>query len=677
MRTFVVSHRLSLADIACWGALKASPVFGRVIKNPDGPAGTALPRWYQHIASLAPVVVAIAAQQTAAHAVKDRRDQGKFDIGLKDAVKGGVVTRFPPEPSGYLHIGHAKAALLNDYFARQYEGKLIVRFDDTNPSKEKSEFEESITEDLELLGIRGDVITHTSDYFDKLYEYALQMIREGKAYVDDTDQATMRAQRMDGIASSNRDISVEESLRRFEEMTNATEFGLKCCLRAKISVDAKNKTLRDPVIYRCNVQPHHLTGDRWKVYPTYDFACPIVDSIEGVTHALRTNEYRDRNPQYEWFLKALNLRWVHIWDYSRMNFVYTLLSKRKLQWFVDQGHVGGWDDPRFPTVRGIRRRGMTVDALRQYILMQGASQNQLLLEWDKLWALNKKVIDPVAPRHTAITKENCVVADLLDGPASPEIRTVLKHKKNPQVGEKQTVYNSQIYLEQADAATFEKGEEITLMDWGNAFVESIECDEVTGAVNKMQLRLHLAGNPKLTKKKVTWLSAVPDRPLVSVKLHDYDYLINKKKLEEDDNVADYLTAITEFCEEALADYNVSTLAKGDIIQLERRGYYIIDRAYDANNPDTHPIELIAIPDGKAINIASKAGNAPVAVTAVTSTILATLGGEAAKSSGEVDALGATLPERGGNMYTAQSVYGDLSLPSNDQVSAMYSMKKSC
>ncbi|KAI8056251.1 tRNA synthetases class I, catalytic domain-containing protein [Syncephalis plumigaleata] len=683
MRTFIVGHHISLADIACWGALRASPVFARIVKNPDGPAGQALPRWFNHIASLAPVTTAVVAQQTAANAVKDRRDQGKFDIGLKDAVKGGVVTRFPPEPSGYLHIGHAKAALLNDYFARQYEGKLIVRFDDTNPSKEKSEFEESITQDLELLGIRGDIITHTSDYFDKLYEYALQMINEGKAYVDDTDQATMRAQRMDGVASKCRDQSVEENLRRFDEMKRGTEFGVTCCLRAKMSVDAKNKALRDPVIYRCNLQPHHLTGDRWKIYPTYDFACPIVDSIEGVTHALRTNEYRDRNPQYEWFLKALNLRWVHIWDYSRMNFVYTLLSKRKLQWFVDQGHVGGWDDPRFPTVRGIRRRGMTIDALRQYILMQGASQNQLLLEWDKLWALNKKVIDPVAPRHTAISQENCVVAKLIGGPEQAEIRSVLKHKKNPEVGEKQTVYGTDVYLEQADAATFEQGEEITLMDWGNAIVESIERDSVTDAVINMQLRLNLAGNPKLTKKKVTWLSTAPERPLIPVKLHDFDYLINKKKLEEDDSVADYLTAVTEFCEDALADYNVTTLVKGDIIQLERRGYYIVDRVYDASNPSANPIHLFSIPDGKAVNTVSKAGGKPVAVTAAPATILATVGdiaairASASSSNDEmtVDALGATLPERGGNMHTTPSVYGDLSLPTSDQVSSMYTVKR--
>jgi glutamyl-tRNA synthetase len=289
---------------------------------------------------------------------------------------GNVVTRFPPEPSGYLHIGHAKAALLNQYFAEQYKGKLIIRFDDTNPSKEKVEFEDSIKEDLKLIGITADAVTHTSDYFDKIYELALEMIKNGKAYVDDTDQATMREQRMEGIASKSRDLSVEENLKRFEEMKNATEFvsdctcicdgnecewdvkqrcasqGMTCCLRAKISVDNPNKAMRDPVIYRVNVAPHHYTGDKYKVYPTYDFACPIVDSIEGVTHALRTNEYRDRNPQYYWMLDALNLRKPTIWDFSRINFVYTLLSKRKLQWFVDQALVTGWDDPRFPTVRG-------------------------------------------------------------------------------------------------------------------------------------------------------------------------------------------------------------------------------------------------------------------------------------------------------------------------------------
>lgn len=228
----------------------------------------------------------------------------------------------------------------------------------------------------------------------------------------------MRSQRFDGIESKNRNLSVEENLRIFtEEMKNGTEKGLNYCLRAKIDMQDKNKCMRDPVIYRCNLTPHHLTGNTWKMYPTYDFACPIVDSHEGVTHALRTIEYRDRNAQYAWFLKALRIRHVHVWDFSRLNFIYTLLSKRKLTWFVEEGHVTGWDDPRFATVRGILRRGMTVEALRAYILSQGASQREISLEWDKIWyfnprnltdlfrTFNKRVIDPKAPRHTGLLKE--------------------------------------------------------------------------------------------------------------------------------------------------------------------------------------------------------------------------------------------------------------------------------
>ena len=173
-----------------------------------------------------------------------------------------------------------------------------------------------------------------------------------------------------------------------------------------MEMQSKNKAMRDPVIYRCNLTPHIKTGSIWSIYPTYDFACPLVDSIEGVTHALRTNEYRDRNAQYTWFLTHLNLRMVNIWDFSRMNFVYTLLSKRKLAWFVEQGLVSGWSDARFPTIRGIRRRGMTIEALRTYILMQGSSQKDLLIEWDKIWALNKKMIDPKSARFTCLDKQN-------------------------------------------------------------------------------------------------------------------------------------------------------------------------------------------------------------------------------------------------------------------------------
>lgn len=478
------------------------------------------------------------------------------------------------------------------------------------------EFEQSIQEDLGLIGIKGDVITHTSDHFDTLYKYAIELIKRGKGYVDDTDQETMRAQRMDGIESKCRNQSVEENLRRFEEMTKGTEFGLTCCLRAKIDMQNLNKALRDPVMYRCNLLPHHKTGNKWKVYPTYDFACPIVDSLEGVTHALRTNEYRDRNPQYSWVIEALGLRKVHIWDYSRLNFVYTLLSKRKLTWFVDNKHVTGWDDARFPTIRGIRRRGMTVEALRQFIIAQGATQKDILLEWDKIWTINKKVIDPIAPRHAALNTENLVKVDIKDD-IKVEVKEVPLHKKNPDVGTKHTVYSRQIFLEQDDAKEMEVNEEVTLMDWGNAIVETITKSESTGLVTGMVVRLNLDGDFKKTKKKLTWLSVdapQPEKSATDVVLIDLDFLITKKKLEENDTFEDFLTPVTEFRTAAKADWNVRKLKKGDIIQFERKGYYICDKAFDASN-STEPAHFIVIPDGRVATTSSKAANAAAAAAA--------------------------------------------------------------
>ena len=479
---------------------------------------------------------------------------------------------------GYLHIGHAKAALLNDYFAHEkYKGTLLLRFDDTNPSKEKEEFEDSIIEDLKLMGIKPDKSSHTSEYFDELLDYAIQLIKAGKAYADDTDQETMRDQRMHGHASVRRDRLIEETLEVFNEMTKGSEIGVKNCLRAKMSVDNPNKAMRDPVIYRCNPVPHHRTGDKWKVYPTYDFCCPIVDSMEGVTHALRTIEYRDRNPQYEWFLDALNLRKVHIWDFARMNFVRTLLSKRKLAKFVEQGTVWGWDDPRFPTIRGIRRRGMTIPALREFILKQGPSRNIVNLDWTNFWATNKKYIDPVAPRHTVINTPDAVPGVVRGTPANAYTEDKPKHGKNPDLGTKKVAYSESIIFDQADAASFAVNEEITLMNWGNAFVREIEHSPTDPErVQKLTLDLNLAGDVKKTEKKVTWLSTKA-QTLVPVTMVDFDFLITKDKIEEDDNVEEFLTKQTEFKSEGLADENVIALKAGDIIQFERKGWFRIDK----------------------------------------------------------------------------------------------------
>lgn len=602
LRSTIVGYSVSAADIAVWGVLRANALMGSVIKNE---VYQNVSRWYNFIASNKAFEGAVETMTKSVNEIrklaKATKNGGKkeahkasFDIDLPNAQVGKVVTRFPPEPSGYLHIGHAKAAILNEYFAHAYKGKLIIRFDDTNPTKEKVEFQDSIIEDLALLGIKGDVVSYSSDYFQQMYDLALQLIKDGNAYCDNTPLEEMREQRMVGEPSAKRDTSVDENLRIFtEEMTKGTEEGLKYCLRAKIDYKAPNKALRDPVMYRCNLTPHHRTGTQWKVYPTYDFCAPVVDSIEGVTHALRTNEYRDRNPQYEWVLKALNLRHVDIWDFARTNFVRTLLSKRKLQWFVDKKYVGNWDDPRFPTVRGVRRRGMTVEGLRNFVISQGPSRNIINLDWSVIWAMNKKIIDPVAPRFTAVEAKNAVPVEIEGAPSTPQKEQKPKHKKNPEVGTKDVILYNKVLIDQADAALIEDKEEVTFMDWGNVIITEITKED--GIVKSLKGQLHLEGDFRKTSKKLTWLANTDDK--VPVDLVDFDHLITKDKLEDGDNFEDFLTPQTEFHTEALADLNIRNLKEGDIIQFERKGYYRLDKPYSEGSPAV----FYTIPDGKTVS----------------------------------------------------------------------------
>ncbi|CRK35996.1 hypothetical protein BN1708_016494, partial [Verticillium longisporum] len=406
LRTYVEGYTLGETETKIWQTLKSNNAGVGFIKKGSL---VNLTRWFNYISQAHPEIQAEAKAAEAARKAKiaaGSKAGGNFDLALQNADQG-VVTRFLPEPSGYLHIGHAKAALLSDYFAHEaYKGQLRLRLDDTNPSKESEEFQDSIVEDLALMGITPDTLTYTSDYFDYLHDMCKRLITEGHAYSDDTDQETMKAQRMDGIESKCRNRTIEENLRIFEEMKLGSAEGVKNCIRAKVSVDNPNKAMRDPVIYRCNIEhKHHRTGDKWKAYPTYDLACPLVDSKEGVTHALRSTEYTDRNPLYQWFIDTLKIRQVYMWDFSRINFVRTLMSKRKLASLVNAGTVDGWDDPRFPTIRGVRRRGLTIPALREFIIKQGPSRNVVNMDWASLWALNKKVIDPIAPRHTALIEK--------------------------------------------------------------------------------------------------------------------------------------------------------------------------------------------------------------------------------------------------------------------------------
>merc|ERR1719167_2118039 len=371
---------------------------------------------------------------------KEESAGGKF-VDLPGAKMGEVCVRFPPEASGYLHVGHAKAALLNYHYKEHFEGKLILRFDDTNPAKEKEEYEEVILEDLKMLQVKYDHFSRTSDHFEVMLSYCEKLMKLGKAYVDDTDAETMKAERDAKTESRNRNNSVDKNLKMWQEMIKGTPEGLKCAVRAKIDMQSLNGCLRDPTIYRCKLEPHPSTGSKYKVYPTYDFACPIVDSVEGVTHALRTTEYMDRDDQFNWFIDALGLRKPHIWAYARLNLTNTLMSKRKLTWLVDNGAVDGWDDPRMPTVRGIMRRGLTVEALKQFIIAQGSSRSVVFMEWDKIWAINKKLIDPVAPRFTAVDSRYCVPVHVDGGDVKVEAATVNKHPKDEAIGTK-TVWRS-------------------------------------------------------------------------------------------------------------------------------------------------------------------------------------------------------------------------------------------
>ena len=476
-RTYLVGSSMTMADISLFCAMgfpaQLADKTAVAALLPEG--SVVAKRWMSMMAQLPAIQEAT---QLAVGIVQNTEaifEEGALLEPLADgmntlvgATPGRVVTRFPPEPSGYLHIGHAKAVLLNDYYARRYRGRLIVRFDDTNPSKEKEEFEESIVEDLALLGVKPDIVTYTSDYFETIRGYAEYMIKNGMAFMDDTPQEDMKTERMERKDSKHRSQSPEECMKYFKLMCSGSEEGGKWCLRAKIDMQSVNGTMRDPVIYRQNLTPHHRSGTTYKAYPTYDLACPIVDSLEGVTHALRTTEYNDRDEQFQWMQTALNLRRVRIHGFARMNFVNTVLSKRKLTWFVENGHVTGWDDPRFPTVRGVVRRGLHITALRNFMYSQGASRRVVNMVWSNFWAENKKEIDKEAKRLMAIDKEQHTILTVTNAPEETDnaFLSTDYHPKNPSMGKRVIRITKEVLLETPDVEGIEVGENIVLLRWG-------------------------------------------------------------------------------------------------------------------------------------------------------------------------------------------------------------------
>uniref|UniRef100_A0A3P8YUI1 Glutamyl-tRNA synthetase n=1 Tax=Esox lucius TaxID=8010 RepID=A0A3P8YUI1_ESOLU len=584
LRTFLVGHSLTLADLCVWAALK-----GQLFSHVD--------RWFSFLGSQVPFNTVGNKYASSKSEEKDKKqDVGKF-VELPGAEMGKVVVRFPPEASGYLHIGHAKAALLNQHYQLTFKGKLIMRFDDTNPEKEKEDFEKVILEDVAMLQIKPDQFTYTSDHFPRIQSMAEQLLKEGKAYIDDTPPEQMKAEREQRTESKHRNNSVEQNLKMWEEMKAGTEYGQTCCMRAKIDMASNNGCLRDPTLYRCKNAPHPRTGNTYKVYPTYDFACPIVDSVEGVTHALRTTEYHDRDDQFYWVIEALGLRKPYIWEYARLNLNNTVLSKRKLTWFVDQGYVDGWDDPRFPTVRGVLRRGMTVEGLKQFIAAQGGSRSVVNMEWDKIWAFNKKVIDPVAPRYTALSASYSVPVIIPD--ALEEMKEAVKHPKNSEVGMKEVWYGPRVLVEGADAETFTEGEMVTFINWGNIIITKIH-KEANGKITSLEGKLNLENKDYKKTTKITWLAETACAPLLPTVCVNYQHLITKPVMGKDDDFKEYINKQSKLEEKMLGDPCLKELKKGDIIQLQRRGFYICDQPYEPISPHSckeSPCVLLYIPDG--------------------------------------------------------------------------------
>ncbi|XP_053721197.1 bifunctional glutamate/proline--tRNA ligase isoform X1 [Synchiropus splendidus] len=595
LRTFLVGNSVTLADLSVWAALKGHgdwPGRGRGLAHVN--------RWFSFLSSQVPFS-AVGDKYAAKRASVNNSEEKKQDVGkfvdLPGAEVGKVVVRFPPEASGYLHIGHAKAALLNQHYQVTFKGKLIMRFDDTNPEKEKEDFEKVILEDVSMLQIRPDQFTYTSDHFPDIISYAEQLLAEGKAYVDDTPPEQMKQEREQRAESRCRNNTVEQNMKMWAQMKAGTELGQACCMRAKIDMSSNNGCMRDPTLFRCKNAPHPRTGTTYKVYPTYDFACPIVDSKEGVTHALRTTEYHDRDEQFYWIIDALGIRKPYIWEYARLNLNNTVLSKRKLTWFVDQGYVEGWDDPRFPTVRGVLRRGMTVEGLKQFIAAQGGSRSVVNMEWDKIWAFNKKVIDPVAPRYTALSGSYTVPVTVSE--AAEEMKEVAKHPKNADVGVKEVWYGPRVLVEGADAETFSEGETVTFINWGNLVITKIN-KASDGKVLSMEARLNLENKDYKKTTKITWLAETNSAPLLPTVCVNYLPLISKAVIGKDDDFKDYINKNSKLEEKMLGDPCLKTLKKGDIIQLQRRGFYICDQPYQSLSPNScqeSPCVLIYIPDG--------------------------------------------------------------------------------
>lgn len=507
-----------------------------------------------------------------------------------------VHTRFPPEPNGYLHIGHAKSICLNFGIAKKYGGLTNLRFDDTNPSKENVEYVNSIKEDVKWLGFTwDDRMFYASNYFDKLYEYAVKLIKLGKAYVDDLSGDEIREYRgtfnTPGKESPYRNRSVEENLQLFTEMKDGKYGDGEKVLRAKIDMASPNLNMRDPVLYRIVHAPHHRTGNKWCIYPMYDFAHPVSDAIERITHSICTLEFEDHRPLYNWVLEE--------WDdpegqkprqieFARLNVTHMITSKRKLRTLVEKGIVSGWDDPRMPTISGIRRRGYTPESIRDFCERIGVAKADSMVDISLLEYCIREDLKMKAPRlMTVIDPLKVVITNYPDGQTETMIAD--NNQENEVMGTRDITFSKTIYIERSDFMEvpvkkffrLAPGKEVRLK-----YAYIIKCEDVIKDADGNIVELHCTYDPesksgsgananRKVKGTLHWVNAAD---AVDVETRVYDYLFNDQNDEEGDS-KDFLSQINPDSlhifhskgEAALASYHA-----GDKFQFLRQGYFVID-----------------------------------------------------------------------------------------------------
>lgn len=523
-----------------------------------------------------------------------------IDEDLASGKHKSVHTRFPPEPNGYLHIGHAKSICLNFGLAKEYNGLCNLRFDDTNPVKEDVEYVDSIKADVEWLGFKWEgEPRYASDYFDALYGYAIELIEKGLAYVDELSPDQMREYRgtltEPGKNSPYRDRSVEENLALFERMKNGEFAEGTLSLRAKIDMASPFMVMRDPVLYRIKFASHHQTGDKWCIYPMYDFTHCISDAIERITHSLCTLEFQDNRRLYDWVLENISIErpLPHQYEFSRLNLEGTLTSKRKLLKLVNDGIVDGWNDPRMPTISGLRRRGYTPASLREFCRRIGVTKQDNVVEYSALEACIREDLNEYAPRAMAVIDPVRVVIENFEG---EETLTAPNHPNRPELGERQLPFTKELYIDRADFREEANkqykrlvlGKEVRLR---NAYVikaERVEKD-ANGEITTIFCTYDpetLGKNPadgRKVKGVIHWVSAVHNHP-AEFRLYERLFTVpNPGAAEEIESVLNPTSLVVKhgFVEQSLANAEPE---KG--YQFEREGYFCAD------NKDSRPEHLV-------------------------------------------------------------------------------------